>query len=94
MQAGGTARPSAGIKRLATALTVVLFAAVVVIPYWVDRAFRRWWEANRPVPPFGARLRRMQARFRARQDSLADEARIAAALGELIDAAVPPSRTR
>lgn len=83
--------PGADVRRLSSAMTVVMCTAAVAIPYWVDRALRRWWEANR-LPPVGTRIRRMLTRYRARRDSLADGAMIVAAIAELIQASTPPSR--
>ena len=74
--AAGTAGPGVGFRRFIAAMTLVVCLATVAIPYWVDRAFRRWWEANRPLAPVGTRLRRIRTRYRARQDSLADGAEI------------------
>jgi hypothetical protein len=84
--------PGAGVKRLNSAMTVVVCTAAVAIPYWVDRALHRWWEANRLLDPVGTRMRRMLTRYRARRDSLADGAMIVAAIAEMIDASRPPSR--
>jgi hypothetical protein len=77
--------PGAGVRRLNSAMTVVVCTAAVAIPYWVDRALRRWYEANRLLAPLGTRLRRMQSQFRTRRDSLAEGAIIVAAIAELID---------
>jgi hypothetical protein len=71
---------SADFKRFNNAMAVVVCTAAVAIPYWVDRALRRWWEANRLLAPVGARMRRMQTQYRARHDSLADGAEIVAAI--------------
>lgn len=94
MEAGVPARHGAGFRRFNNAMTVAVCMAAVAIPYWVDRALRRWWEANRPLARVGTRMRRIQTRYRARQDSLADGAGIVAAIAELIDASMSPSRTR
>jgi hypothetical protein len=85
-------RPGAGVRRLNSAMTFVVCTAAVAIPYWVDRALRRWWEANRLLDPLGTRMRRMQTRFRARRDSFAGGAVIVVAIAKLIDASRSPSR--
>jgi hypothetical protein len=84
--------PGAGVRRLNSAMTVVVCTAAVAIPYWVDRALRRWWEANRLLDPLGTRMRRTLTRYRARRDSLADGATVVAAIAEMIDASRQPSR--
>jgi len=76
--------PRAGVRTVNTVLTVVLSAAVVAIPYSADRAFRRWWAANRPLAPFGTRMRRMQTQYRTRQSSIEDGAEFVAALADVI----------
>ena len=80
-------------RRLIIAMTVVVCTAAVAIPYWVDRVLRRWWAANRLLAPVGTRMRRMQTRYRARRGSLAVGAEIIAAIAEVVDASMPPSRT-
>jgi hypothetical protein len=85
-------RPGAGVRRLNSAMTAVACTAAAAIPYWVDRALRRWWEANRLLPPVGTRMRRMLTRYRARRDSLADGATVVSAIAEMIDASRQPSR--
>jgi hypothetical protein len=55
----------AGFGRFNTAMTLVVCAATVAIPYWVDRAVRRWWEANRLIAPVGTRFRGMLTRSRS-----------------------------
>ena len=93
METGGpTARPGEVSRRLSYAVTAMVCAGVLVIPYWVDRSFRRWWEGNRPLAPFGNRYRRMQAQYRARQDSLVENAVIVGAIAGVIAASMPPPR--
>ncbi len=82
----------AGSGRLTNALTVVVCAAAVAIPWWMDRALDRWWDENRPLLPFGTRYQRMQARYRARQDSLAEGAVFVAAVVGAVAVSLPPPR--
>ena len=93
MDTGGpAARRSEASRRLGYAITAMMCTAVVVIPYWVDRAFHRWWDEHRPIAPFGTRYRRIQTRYRARQDSLVEEAAIVGAIAGVIAASMPPPR--
>jgi hypothetical protein len=89
---GPAAQRSEATRRLGYAVTAIICTAVVTIPFLVDRAFHRWWEANRPLAPFGGRYRRMQTGYRARQDSLVEEAAIVGAIAGVIAASVPPRR--
>jgi hypothetical protein len=83
---------SSGLRRVNTVLTVVVCAAVVAIPCWADRAFRRWWDSNRPLAPLGTRMRRMQTQYRARQDSVEEATEVVAAVADLIAVALSASR--
>ena len=92
MRAAQAAKRSEATRRLGYAMTAIICTAVVTIPFWVDRAFHRWWEENRPIAPFGTRYRRMQTGYRARQDSLAEEAVIVGAIVGVVAASLPPPR--
>jgi hypothetical protein len=83
-------RGSAGSRQLNNAMTGVACAGAVAIPYWLDRTLQRWWVGNRPLAPFGTRYRRMQTRYRSRQDSLVEAAVFVAAIAAVIASSMPP----
>lgn len=82
----------AGSRRLTNALTVVVCASAVAVPWWIDRAFDRWWEGNRPLLPFGSRYHSMQTQYRTQRDSLAEGAVFVAAVVAAVAVSMPPPR--
>jgi hypothetical protein len=80
----------AGSKQLSNAMTGVVCAWVLAVPYWLDRALHRWWEGNRPLAPFGTRYPRIQTRYRTRQDSLVESVLFVAAIAGVVAASMPP----
>jgi hypothetical protein len=82
----------AGSRRLSNTVTVVVCAAVVAFPWWMERAFARWWERNRPLLAFGSRYRRLQTRYRDRQDSITEWTVLVAAVAAAVAVSMPTSR--
>ena len=64
----------ASIRRIDTVATLVGMAAVAGIAYWCDRAYRRWWERNRPLASYRARVHRLKTGYQEKRSNAAEVA--------------------
>ena len=71
----------AWIRRSSAVATVLIFAAVIGIPYVCDRAYRRWWKENHPLAGHRARLERTRTGY---QDRRADVTRVAQVISDVL----------
>jgi hypothetical protein len=62
----------AWIRRYSAVATVLIFAAVIGIPYVCDRAYRRWWKENHPLAGPRARLERTRTGYQDRRANVTE----------------------
>jgi hypothetical protein len=63
-------------RRLNAAATLLIFAAVIGLPYVGDRAYRRWSKKNDPLAGLRARLEHERTRYRERRANVTEVVRI------------------
>lgn len=66
----------ASIRRFKVAATLIVCAAVVGIPYWCDRAYRRWLKENDPLAGPRARLERLGTDYQERRANVTEVAQV------------------
>jgi hypothetical protein len=72
MVMGEMTAADASTRRLIAAATLLLCAAVVAIPYWSGRAYRRWMKENHPLARPRAGLERMGTSYEAKRANVDD----------------------
>jgi hypothetical protein len=66
----------AWIRRSSAVATVLIFAAVIGIPYACDRAYRRWLKENDPLAELRARLERTRTGYQERRANVTEVAQV------------------
>jgi hypothetical protein len=66
----------AWIRRFSAVATLLIFGAVIGLPYACDRAYRRWLKENDPFAGLRARLEHERSRYRERRANVTDAARV------------------
>ena len=88
---GSRATNEASLRRSSTAVTLVICAAVVGIPYVCERAYRRWLKATNPLAELLASLERLGTSYRQKRSDMTELAEVAAiVLGEVARATSRP----
>lgn len=66
----------AWIRRSSVVATVLIFVAVIGIPYACDRAYRRWLKENDPLAGLRARLEDTRTGYQERRANVTEVAQV------------------
>jgi len=64
------------VRRLSAVTTIIIYAAVIGIPYVGDRAYRRWSNKNRLFVGPRARVERLRTGYQQKRANVSDVAQV------------------